>query len=189
MRFLEREAKDNWLMRLNCMVLDGWIRELPEGDHNAQEEKARTYVRHQDAVEFMQKVPMFVSSLLPYGFGADNPVDMKEGVALAKHLEAELQSLAQKRTIFSTRELIAHMEVVGKKAVKPVLVSKDKSERLGNPEFPPGYIDYRKFLCEWTARGCFLSPIGKMEVMSFMSRMGKEKGAWWKDERAVWFDP
>lgn len=81
------------------------------------------------------------------------------------------------------------MLVFGKTAIKPIVVEDEKA-RLGNPIFPPGYQAYRDFLCEWTARGCFMCPMGQMDILGFMRQMDENKNrAWWKDEREVIFDP
>jgi hypothetical protein len=53
---------------------------------------------------------------------------------------------------FHTEELIKHLQGVGKKRVKTCVVE-EKAARLNIPVLPPGYVAYREFLCEWTARG------------------------------------
>jgi hypothetical protein len=83
------------------------------------------------------------------------------------------------------------MANVGRGALKPVVVE-DVSARLGNPVTPPGYEAYRDFLCEWTARGVLMCPMGRMPILEFLRNMDKEgnkKKAWWKDVRDVFFDP
>ncbi|KAJ4369049.1 hypothetical protein N0V83_006132 [Neocucurbitaria cava] len=192
MRRMEREMKDNWLTRLQTLPHDDppWFREIPESwDQDRQANDIRVYVRYEHAVKFME-VSKKIWGELPYGFSLDNPVGSREAVALEECLNGELKRVSmERRRTFNTKELVEHMVRVGNEAVKPVVVE-DESARLGNPIFPPGYQAYRQFLSEWTARGCFLSPLGRMDVLGFMKRMDEHKGkAWWKDERDVFFDP
>jgi hypothetical protein len=63
------------------------------------------------------------------------------------------------------------------------LVVEDKKARLNNLILPVGYEKYREFLCEWTARGCFLSQDAKLEIMQFVQKMRNDKEPWWKDYR------
>ncbi|KAF1851809.1 uncharacterized protein K460DRAFT_362555 [Cucurbitaria berberidis CBS 394.84] len=192
MRRLECEMKDNWLTRLQTLPHDNppWFREIPmQWDQDRQANDIKVYVRYDHAVRFMD-VPKKVWSTLPYGFSLDNPVGSQEALALEEHLKKELMRLSQDRSrVFNTKELVEHIVAVGKDAVKPVVVQ-DESARLGNPSFPPGYHAYRAFLCEWTARGCFMCPMGRTDLLGFMKRMEERKDkAWWKDERDVFFDP
>lgn len=135
-------------------------------------------------------VPKKIWGMLPYGFSLDNPVESRETAVLEDALKVELKHLSQnKRRKFNTEELIKHMKAFGSKALKPQVVGV-KEARLGNPEYPPGYVAYREFLCEWTARGCFLSPSGRVELVLFMDEMERKKDrAWWKGVRELMFDP
>jgi len=149
--------------------------------------KARTVVVHMpDAAQVMEAIPIFVAGLLDWGFSLDNPVRTAEGEALKKCLVDELSRLARSKRRFNTKELEEHMKKVGEGAFRPVVVG-SKEERLGNPIFPPGYLAYREWLCTWTARACFYSPIGRSEIMRFMQKIAMRKDVWWKDERDVWF--
>jgi hypothetical protein len=143
-------------------------------------------VKALEAVQFMEKVPLLVAGLLDWGFSLDNPENTPEGDVLKTCLIAELQSLEKSKHKFDTEELVAHMQKVGSEALSTIVV-KDKHARLGNPVLPPGYVAYRDFLCEWTARGCFLAGDGRAEIVQFMKDMKNRKGAWWKDVREVWF--
>lgn len=190
MRRLEREVKDYWLVRLTMLPMDDWHDEIPEDwDRNQQNDNIKVYVRYDDAVNFME-VPKTIWVMLPYEFSLVNPVMMKESKVLEDVLKEELKRLSVDRTkVFKTVELIEHLKSVGKGAFKPCVVG-DKETRLGNPEYPPGYLAYREFLCEWTARGCFLSPTGRRDLTEFMDEMERKKDrAWWKDLRELMFDP
>jgi hypothetical protein len=81
--------------------------------------------------------------------------------------------------MFKLKDLIEHLEKITKHAFDRHVVW-DARYRLGNPGFPPGYQMYRLYLCEWTARGCFLHPNIVIEHKKFVARMGREKGVWWK---------
>ncbi|CAO2651123.1 Nn.00g094200.m01.CDS01 [Neocucurbitaria sp. VM-36] len=192
MRRMEREIKDNWLTRLQTLLHDTppWFHEIPaEWDQDRQANDIKVYVRYDHAMRFME-VPKKIWSTLPYGFTLDNPVGSQEVLKLEECLKQELKrlSLDQNQT-FNTKELVEHMVDVGRRAIRPVVVE-DASARLGNPMFPPGYQAYRQFLSEWTARGCFLCPMGRMDLLGFMERMEEHKDrAWWKEERDVFFDP
>jgi hypothetical protein len=190
MRRLEKEVDSYWVVHLTTLPNDRWFDTVPEHwNHNQLKDKIKVYVRYVDVVRFME-VPKAIWRMLPYGFSLDNPVESREGVVLEDCLKRELKRLSMdRRRVFNTEELIAHMKAVGAKAFKPVVVG-NKEARLGNPEYPPGYLRYREFLCEWTARGCFLSPSGRVELVVFMDRMKREKGkAWWGKERELMFDP
>jgi hypothetical protein len=50
-----------------------------------------------------------------------------------------------------------------------------------------GYVSYREFLCEWTARGCWLAGGAGTEIVEFMRDVKGKKGAWWRDVRECWF--
>jgi hypothetical protein len=191
MHRMEREQKDRWLVRLHTLQHDGWFPpniDIHSWDHNRQADEIKAYVHYQFAVEFMQ-VPKKIWRMLPYGFSLDNPVETREAAVLEDHLKKELRRLSATKQLFNTKELIDHMMKVGKDAFRPE-VTGSKEERLGNPEYPPGYLAYREFFCEWTARGCFLSPTGRMDLLGFMKKMDdNKKSAWWKDEVDVNFDP
>lgn len=191
MRRLEKEDKDYWTARLMSLPSDRWFRgDTEDWDHNQLKDKVKVYVRYDDAARFMEQTPKKVWKMLSYGFSLDNPVETKEAGMLEKALKAELKHLSlDRRRVFNTVELVTHMEEVGKKAFTPEVVG-SKEARLGNPEYPPGYLAYRDFLCEWTARGCFLGPTGRVELVRFMDRMerGKNK-ALWAGDREVMFDP
>ncbi len=146
------------------------------------------YVHYDDAVRFMD-VPRKVWAMLPYGFSLDNPVGSPEALALEEVLRKELKRLSIERRLFNTKEILDHMTAVGQSALELVVVQ-DVSARLGNPVTPPGYEAYRDFLCEWTARGVLVCPMGRMPILSFLENMEKDKSkAWWKEERDVFFDP
>jgi hypothetical protein len=188
------EVNANWPTLLFNAEVDGWCAPLPQHlDHDradvAEIVKARVVtVRVNDAIAFVDAVPIFIAKLLHWGYSLDSPVSTAEGEALRACLVKELQRLAKKKRKVHTDELKKHLLEVGKKAVNPVVVA-DKGERLGNPIYPPGYEAYRDFLCEWTAKGCFLSASGRRDVVQFMERMKKEKTkGWWKDVREVWFN-
>ncbi|KAH9875199.1 hypothetical protein J1614_004689 [Plenodomus biglobosus] len=187
------ELVTSWPVVLWAAEGDGWCTALPArlaGDMADPNEvvKARVVgIRVRDAVMVMDALPVFIAGLLDWGFSLDNPVYTAEGDALKARLVAELGILAKSRRMFHTDELIAHLREVGRGALSAVVVQ-DVRERLGNPVLPPGFDEYRDFLCEWTARGCFMSPTGRKEVLMFMERMRREKAGWWKDVRECWFD-
>ena len=191
MRRLEKEASEFWLVRLQTLPHSGWFRDIPQDwDTDRQVKEIRVHVRYDDAVAFMY-VPKRVWAMLPYGFSLDNPVESCEALALEKCLKGELKRLSVERKLFNTKEILDHMANVGRGALKPVVVE-DVSARLGNPVTPPGYEAYRDFLCEWTARGVLMCPMGRMPILEFLRNMDKEgnkKRAWWKDVRDVFFDP
>jgi hypothetical protein len=190
MRRTEKEGTDQWLVRLQTLPHSGWFHEIPESwDGDRQVRDVRLYVRYDDAVQFMD-VPRKIWSMLPYGFSLDNPVGSAEAMALEECLWRELKRLSLDKTlVFNTKEMCDHMAEVGKKAVEPVVVE-DVGARLGNPVFPPGFEAYRDFLCEWTARGVFECPIGRMPILNFLKEMEEKKNrAWWKEERDIFFDP
>ena len=190
MRRLEKEATEYWLVRLQSLPHSGWFPDIPpDWDADRQARCIRVYVRYADAVAFMEQVPIKVWSMLPYGFRLDNPVESVEARALHDALKTALRALSISRKTFNTKEIMEHMLRVGKTALKPVVVQ-DASARLGNPVTPPGYEAYRDFLCEWTARGVFMCPVGRMDLLEFMHKMEvNAETAWWKDERDVFFDP
>jgi hypothetical protein len=144
-------------------------------------------VRAREAIEFMENVPILVAGLLDWGFTLDNPANTKEHDLLKAHLVAELQCLEASRRRFHTEELIEHMQNIGKTAFEVVVVD-DKEARLGNSVLPPGLKANREFLCEWTARGCFLTGTSRRDIVQFMKDMKTKKGAWWKDVREVYFN-
>ncbi|KAL6703292.1 hypothetical protein ACN47E_009999 [Coniothyrium glycines] len=191
MRRLEREVQDYWILRLQALQYDAWFSphiDMHAWDANRQHSDVRVHVRPRDAVQFM-RVPQAVWSMLPYGIRGDNPVHAKEARVLHACLETELEALASKKQLFNTEELVKHMKAVGEHAVKSRVVG-SKADRLGNPEYPAGFLAYRDFLCEWTARGCFLSPVGRTELLEFMKKMDENKQrAWWKEEESVQFYP
>lgn len=191
LRFLERETLE-WIARLNALIPDGWLAlpEIPKfgGDSAKVLDFVKVHVHLPYATDFME-IPKYVWGLLPYGFKKDNPVNFTESAILEAALREELKALARSRRQFNTAQMIAHLKDVGDRAVRSVLVSRDKEERMGNPEFLPGFLDYRAFLCGWTARGCFLGRIGQMPYWEIVGRMKREKGAWWGEERDVFFDP
>ncbi|KAH8624368.1 hypothetical protein IG631_21107 [Alternaria alternata] len=191
MRRLEKEASEFWLVRLQTLPHSGWFRDIPQDwDTDRQVKEIRVHVRYDDAVAFMH-VPKRVWAMLPYGFSLDNPVESCEALALEKCLKGELKRLSVERKLFNTKEILDHMANVGRGVLKPVVVE-DVSARLGNPVTPPGYEAYRDFLCEWTARGVLMCPMGRMPILEFLRNMDKEgnkKKAWWKDVRDVFFDP
>lgn len=188
---LKQEAVD-WLAKLGAAATDGWVPEIDdetakEGDAEKIKNIQRVYVHLPDAIDLMERIPIYVAKLLPWGFSLDNPVYMKEGEVLKQHLVQELRRLAATKQRFTTDALIEHIQAVGEQAWTPVVV-RDASQRLGNPIVPPGYAQYKKFLCEWTARCCFYSPVARMEILAFMKDMERYKDtAWWKDVREVWF--
>jgi hypothetical protein len=192
MRRLEQMQVD-WIAILGAAAMDQWVPELSEEvavRANAQEIKAfqQVYVHLPDAIDLMEKIPIYVAKLLLWGFSLDNPVYMVEGDVLKERLISELRRLASTRQRWKTDDLIVHMKDVGRRAFERVVVSADKEKRLGNPVFPPGYEHYRDFLCEWTARCCFLSPLGRREILQFLRDMERNKGrAWWRDVREVYF--
>jgi hypothetical protein len=150
--------------------------------------EARTvHLRLEEAVQFMEAVPIFIAGLLDWGYSLDKPVGTAEGDALKKCLIGELRRLAKEKRKVHTDELEEHLLEVGKNAIKPVMVT-EKGERLRNPIYPPGYEAYRDFLCEWTEKGCFLSLSGRRDVMQFMERMKEKTNGWWKDIREVYFN-
>jgi hypothetical protein len=183
----------DWVTHLWGGEAVGWFPPLPPHlQHDRVDAKdivkARTVrVKAREAVQFMEEVPLLVTGLLDWGFSLDNPNNTAEGDVLKDRIIAELQSLEKSGQKFYTEEMIAHMQKVGKDAVRTVVV-KDKQARLGNPDMPPGYTAYQEFLCEWTARGCFLAGCGRNEIAQFMKDIKNKKGAWWKDVREVWFN-
>lgn len=183
----------DWLTHLFSAEMEGWCAPLPERLQEVRADpkevvKARTvYVRAREAEQLMQEVPIYVASLLDWGFSLDNPTKSKEAEVLRKYLVGELKRSEGSKRKFHTEELIEHMQEAGKKAFKAFVVE-DKVARLGNPIFPPGYVAYREFLCEWTARGCFLTGGARREIVQSMKDMQTKKGAWWKDVREVWFN-
>jgi hypothetical protein len=189
MRRLEKEASEFWLVRLQTLPHSGWFREIPQDwDADRQVKEIKTHVRCDDAVKFMD-VPRKVWAMLPYGFSLDNPVESPETLALEECLSGELKRLSVQRKLFNTKEILDHVAAVGRDALKPVVVQ-DASARLGNPVTPPGYEAYRDFLCEWTARGVLMCPMGRMSILEFLRNMDKNKEkAWWKDVGDVFFDP
>jgi hypothetical protein len=193
MRRFEKESSDYWLVRLQTLPHSGWFREIPpdwdtDWDTDRQVREIRVFVRHNDAVSFLEQVPRKVWAMLPYGFSRDNPVASAEAQVLEEVLKGELRQLSVSRRLFNTNEMLEHMLAVGKAALVPVVVQ-NASARLGNPVFLPGYEAYRDFLCEWAARGVFMCPIGRMEILGFMQQMERNRDkAWWKDERDVIFD-
>lgn len=183
----------DWLTHLYIAEMMGWCTELPQHmqDDRADPKdvvRARVLcVRAREAIDFMESVPVVVARLLDWGFSLDIPVNTKEGEVLRACLVAELQRLEWSKQKFHTEELIEHMQRIGETALKAVVVG-DKEARLGNPVLPPGFDAYRVFLCEWTARGCFLTGQPRQEIVLFMKDMWTKKGAWWKDVREVWFN-
>jgi hypothetical protein len=168
MRRLEQMQVD-WLTVLATAAMDGWVREPSEAvmkRGNAQEIKSvqQVYVHLPDAIELMDRIPIYVAQLLHRVFSLDNPVNMREGEVLRECLVWELRRQAGTRRRWKTDDLIAHMKKVGAGVFTPVVVSSKKEDRLGNPVYPPGYEQYREFLCEWTARCCLLSPTARMEI-------------------------
>jgi len=197
-RFLEIEVNDNWLVRLDCLIWANWMPDWPRDsngndrlDHNKKKEYAATRVHYLEA-RMVMDAAIFVWGLVRYGFTVDNPVRMREGIELVETLKRELQRLAKDGKRYKLAELRKHMEIVGKRAVMPVLVSENKDERLGNPKYPPGFKDFRTFICEWTARACFYTELGSRELIEFMQKMKNTtstKDIWWRDDRRVFFDP
>jgi hypothetical protein len=183
----------DWLFRLEACEQDQWCAPLPphldREDANVEDvKKARTVCVHMpDAVKVMEAIPIFVASLVDWGFSLDNPVNSPEGAALKKCLVDELSRLAKSKRKFNLGALEEHLKKVGDNAFRAVIVD-DEEERLGNPVLPPGYKTYREWLCTWTARACFYSPLGRSEILKFMQNIATRKDVWWKDERDVWFD-
>ncbi|KAI8934658.1 hypothetical protein NX059_008349 [Plenodomus lindquistii] len=183
----------SWPVVLWAAERDAWCAPLPralEGEKADPNEVVRARVvcvRLEHAVQNMNALPVFIAGLLDWGYSLDNPVNTAEGDALKAGLVEELRRLEREGRKFHTDELVRHMLGVGKDAVRSVVV-KDVEERLGNPVLPPGFEEYRDFLCEWTARGCFMGPTGRKEVLVFMERMRREKVGWWRDVRECWFD-
>ncbi|KAF2130743.1 hypothetical protein P153DRAFT_312662 [Dothidotthia symphoricarpi CBS 119687] len=184
----------DWLWRMEQAELDGWCPALPPhlSDERANpadiKEVRKVHVHMPDAVQVMEAVPIYVASLLNWGYSLDNPTNTKEADVLKACLVAELQRLASSKRKFNSTELVEHMKTVGERAFVPHVVSAS-DQRLGNPILPPGYVAYREFLCKWTALGCFLSPSGRTEVVGFMREMEKNKShVWWKDVREVFFN-
>lgn len=186
------ELVTSWPVMLWAAEGDGWCAALPvrlAGDHADPNEVvlARVVrVRAKEAVGLIEALPVFVARLLDWGYSLDNPVQMAEGVVLKTRLVAELWELERKGRKFHSVGLVGYLREVGRGAVSPVVVG-DEGERLRNPVLPPGYEEYRDFLCEWAARACFMSPTGRREVLEFMDRMGREKAGWWRDVRECWF--
>lgn len=157
---------------------------------DAQEIKSvqKVTIHFQEAVELIDKIPIYVAKMLPWGFSLDNPVNTVESYILKRKLVDELRRLAARRERWNTDDLIEHMKKVGAATVNPVIVSRNKENRLGNPIFPPGYERYKDFLCEWAARCCFLSATARAEIRRFMEDMEKfKRKAWCKDVREVFF--
>ncbi|PSN69103.1 hypothetical protein BS50DRAFT_619787 [Corynespora cassiicola Philippines] len=189
MRRLEKEAKDYWLFRLAACAEDRWSAAMPDDmDHNQIQVAMRVRIHYDDAVELMETIPIFVQKLLPFGFVEDNPAYTEDGISLKGALQRELLRLQESQKEFNTQELIRHMSKMAKRAMFPAVLQ-DREARLGNPILPPGYSDYSKFLAEWTARVCFLSPRGRSDLLGFLQKMRDEDWAWWKDERDVFFNP
>ncbi|KAF2847776.1 hypothetical protein T440DRAFT_188314 [Plenodomus tracheiphilus IPT5] len=189
-----QELVTSWPVMLWAAEGDGWCSALParlEGEKADPNEVvwARVVSIHlQDAIMVMEALPVFIAVLLDWGYSLDNPVQTAEGDVLKARLVAELEDLARSGRKVHTDELVAHLREVGRQAVRPVGVG-DVRERLGSPVLPSEFEVYRDFLCEWTARGCFMGPTGRKEVLLFMERMRKEeKAGWWKEVRECWFD-
>lgn len=166
----------NTLLALSVAVR--YIPDFPR-DQNNGAEIAVTRVRYRDAVDFMQRFVIPVARLLPWGYSTDNPVMFLESRWLVEHLKRELRRLEGVRRKFKLQGLIGYLNMVAAEAFKPVVVREERFN-LGNPIFPPGYEMYRTYLCEWTARGCFLAPRVVKEHKEFVARMVREQGVWWK---------
>lgn len=181
---MTEEGQVNWAARLDTLMEQGYLPwyKTDKLDPGTRLNIAVTWVRLNDARAFMKDVAIWVASLQPYGFSEDNPTLTEEAKALHKHLDTELVRLSQTQQRFNTTDFIEHMKAVGAQAFTPVVVE-DKEARLKNPILPVGYEKYREFLCEWIARGCFLSQGAKLEIMQFVQKMRNDKGAWWKDYR------
>ncbi|KAF2116524.1 hypothetical protein BDV96DRAFT_572301 [Lophiotrema nucula] len=175
---LETAGGKMWDAILMQSGMDGYVTMVHSRPGEVVKDRARTIVRYNDAVEFMQDVPNYAMAILDWNWERDNPTQFAESQVLHEHLKNELRRLAQSRQQFLSDDLIRHMLQVGRKAFKPYVVA-EKEDRLDNPVFPPGYEAYRDFLCEWVARGCFLSQNSKADLMNFIWRMKTEKGVWW----------
>jgi hypothetical protein len=148
---------------------------------NAVADVAVTRVRHRDAVDFLEKFVIPVAALLPWGHSADNPVTFPESHHLLTYIKSKLWQLDFSRQKFKLQALINHLVKSTEHAFKRYVVL-DKKYNLENPVFPPGYETYRLYLCEWTARGCFLAPDMVKKHKNFVARMGRElTHVWWKD--------
>jgi hypothetical protein len=156
------ELNANWPTLLINTEVDGWCAPLHTHLNHVRADvsdmvKAGTmHVRVEEAVQFMDAVPIFIAGLLNWGYSLDNPVGTAEGDALKAGLINELQRLAASRRKMHTDEPNEHLLEVGKNAIKPVVVMK-KEEMLENPIYPPGYEAYRGLFCEWTASVLFES--------------------------------
>jgi hypothetical protein len=140
---------------------------------------ALTRVRYRDAVDFLEKFVVPVAALLDWGHAADNPVGFVESRYAVDAIKAELRRLEGTREMLRLDGLVGRLEDAAGRAFKPHVV-RDKKYNLGNPIFPPGYEAYRKYLCEWTAKGCFIHPSLVQEHKKFVARMHTERGVWWK---------
>jgi len=138
MRRLEKEADSYWIVRLTTLPNDRWFGNRPEPwNYNQLKDEIKVYVGYAHAVRFMQ-VPKTIWRMLPYGFSLDNPVESREGVALEECLKVELKRLSMdRRRVFNSEELIAHIKGIGAKAFKPVVVG-NKEAWLGNPDIRRG---------------------------------------------------
>ncbi|KAF2655783.1 hypothetical protein K491DRAFT_778468 [Lophiostoma macrostomum CBS 122681] len=169
---------------------------------------AKTQVRAKDAIQFIEKFAIPVYKLMPYGYSTDNPVTFPESDWLLKAIKHELQSLESGKQAWTLPSLTRHFELVtgfekevefvpdpafpNRKQMKRVrneqqwrnsigkCVIDDKQFNLGNPIVPPGYDVYRKYLCGWTAKGCFLAPDMMVKHYEFVARLGRENRVWWK---------
>lgn len=147
------------------------------------EDLAITYVRAADAIAFMRRFVLNVAALLPWGLRADNPVTFKESKALIARLELALRWLGTTREEYNLQGLTNYLLTVSESVVGTNYVVQDKNHNLGNPDKPPGYEAFRKWVCEWTARGAFLAPYVVKEHIRFVERMRTEPstaGVWWK---------
>lgn len=158
----------------------GYIPDYPMDENNGLD-IATTRVRSRDAIDWIDRFVVPVAALLPWGHTKDNPVTFAESSVLLSCLKQELIRLERNRQNFRLQQLADHLTKVAANAFRAVVIA-DKTYNLGNPILPPGYERYRAYLCEWTAKGCFLGPMVVVEHKKFVTKMWMEKRVWWKND-------
>jgi hypothetical protein len=191
---------------LSMSAMLNYIPDFDESQNNGID-IAKTQIRAKDAIQFIEKFAIPVYGLMPYGYSTDNPVTFPESDWLLKGIKHELHRLEAGKQFWTLPDLTKHLELVtgfekevgyvpdpafsNRKQKKRVrdeqkwqhslgkCVVDSKAHNLGNPITPPGYGEYRKYLCAWTAKGCFLAPQMMGKHFEFVERMGRETRVWW----------
>lgn len=162
---------------LAMSVALNYIAEFPEAENNGAE-VARTRVWYKHICSWIDEFVLPVAALLPWGYSVDNPVAFKESKTVVKVVKWELWDLGREKHAYTLKQLTEKLEHRALTAFVPVVMP--EQWRLGNPTVPPGFEMFRKYFCEWVARGCFLAPAIVKEHKEFVKRMGTERGVWWK---------